>query len=77
MVNIETLVYAVLFLLGAGLILGLLFYLINYIATQFPDSNPLFFKAARILLVVFAVLILIGLILDLMGHPIIAWRTRP
>ncbi|HUD10804.1 MAG TPA: hypothetical protein VMS08_00215 [Candidatus Saccharimonadia bacterium] len=70
MFTIESVVWAVLFLLGAGLIFGLLMYLINYVCGQFPVMEP-FAKAARIVLVVMAVLVLIGFILSLMGHPIV------
>lgn len=75
MIAIETLVWVFLFLLGCGAIGGLLFYLVTYLEREFP-GYPLFFKAARILLVVMAVLVLVFLILDLMGHPIVVWR-RP
>lgn len=73
MIDLRTIVYLFLFLLGCGAVFGLLFYLVHYIEREFP-SNPLFFKAARIFLVVAAVLVLIGVILDFMGFGIIRWR---
>lgn len=71
MISIETVVKLVLYLLGAGIIFGLLLYLINYVSSQFPGMEP-FAKVARIVLVVMAVLILIGVVLNFMGHPVIA-----
>lgn len=78
MITIESVVWLFLFLLGCGLVFGLLYYLVGYIESQFPDM-PLLYKACRILLVVLAVLLLISVILDLMGHPVIVWRqgARP
>lgn len=73
MISITTVVYAFLFLLGCAAVFGLLWWLVTYCEKEFPNV-PLFFKAARIFLVLGAVLVLIGLILDMMGHPIIAWR---
>ena len=73
MIAIETVVYLFLFLLAAGAVFGLLFYLVKYCEAEFP-SFPLFFKAARILLVIGAVLVLISIILDFAGHPLIIWR---
>ncbi len=77
MVNIETVVYVVMFLIGAGFIFGLLWFALNFV--QSKVSNPgmgIFFDAARVVLVLGAVFVLIGMILDFMGHPLIAWR-RP
>lgn len=76
MISIETVVWLFLFLLGCGLIFGLLLYLVRYCEREFADY-PMFFKAARIFLVFMAVLVLIGVILDLMGHPIVRWRSTP
>lgn len=73
MISLSTLVYLVLFLLGAALILGLLHYLVSYCEAEI-GGNPLIYKAARIALVVLAVLLLIGVILDFMGQPIVRWR---
>ncbi len=69
-VSIETVVTFVLYLLGCGLIFALLFYLINYVEGNFPDV-AMFAKFARIGLVILAVLVLIGVILAFMGHPIV------
>ena len=74
MFSIENVVWAVIYLLGCGLIFALLFFLINYVAKQFPGIEP-FAKFARILLVVLMVLVLIGFVLSMMGHPILRWHT--
>lgn len=76
MFSIETVIMVVLFLLGCGAIFGLLLFLINYCEKEFPIVAP-FARFARIFLMIAVVLILIGLILDMMGHPIIAWRPHP
>lgn len=73
MFSIESVVMFVLYLLGAGLIFGLLNYLIDYVCNNFPTAAP-FAKVAKIGLMVFAVLILIGVILSFMGHPIVNIR---
>ncbi len=70
MFSIESIVHLVLYLLGAGLIFGLLMYLIDYVSSQFPTMGP-FAKFAKIALIVLAVLVLIGVILSFMGHPIV------
>jgi len=73
MIPIETVVWTFLFLLGCGAIFGLLFYLAQYLEQEFP-GYPIFFKAVRVFLVLGAVFVLICLILDFLGHPIIVWR---
>lgn len=73
MITIETVVAVVLFLIGAAFIFALLFFAINYCEKQFPTELP-FYKFARIFLVLAAVFVMIGLILQLMGHPIIVWQ---
>lgn len=70
MFSIESIVHLVLYLLGAGLIFALLMYLINYVSTEFPTMGP-FAKFAKIALVILAVLVLIGVVLSFMGHPIV------
>lgn len=73
MFSIESVVMFVLYLLGCGLIFALLLYLINYVAGQFPGVEP-FAKFARIGLVILAVLVLIGVVLSFMGHPIVVFK---
>lgn len=74
MIGIDTLVMTFLFLLGCGAIFALLWYLVTYLEKEFPA--PLFWKIARVILVVGAVLVLICVLLDLMGHPVVVWRAR-
>lgn len=73
MISIESIVMVVLYLLGAGLIFGLLNYLIDYVVTNFPTAAP-FGKFAKIALMILAVLMLISVILSFMGHPVVAIR---
>ena len=70
MFSIETVVRFIVYILGVGIIFGLLHGLICYVETKFPTTEP-FIKFAHIALAIFGVLILIGIILSAMGHPII------
>lgn len=70
MVSIAGIVAVVLYLLGAGLIFGLLNYLIDYVIANFPTAAP-FGKFAKIALMILAVLVLISVILSFMGHPVV------
>ena len=69
MITLSALVYVVVYLIVAGLILWLLHWLIGYVGLPEP-----FAKIARVILAVVAVLIAIGVLLDLIGHPIIVMR---
>jgi hypothetical protein len=72
MIDLSSIVHVVLYLLGAGAVFGLLFFLIDYIARRFPgEPMAMFANVAKILLVVLAVLVLIGIIISLMGGPTI------
>jgi uncharacterized membrane protein YGL010W len=73
MMSIESVVRFTLYLLGCGLIFALLLYLVNYVSGQFPAAEP-FAKFARIGLVIMAVLVLIGVVLSFMGHPLVTFR---
>jgi hypothetical protein len=78
MISIETVVYVFFFLLGCGAIFALLYYLVTYCEREFPGAPSLVWKALRILLVIGAVLVLIGIILHLMGHPLVTFGpARP
>lgn len=70
MISIEQVVWFVLYLLGAGLIFGLLLFLIGYVSDNFPVMAP-FAKFAKIGLMILAVLVLISVILSFMGHPLV------
>ena len=72
-VSIESVVWFVLFILGAGAIFGLLMWVIGYCEREFPSIQP-FGKFARIALVIGAVLVLIFIILGFMGHPILVLK---
>ena len=79
MIDLQSVIYIVVYLLIAGAVFGLLLFLINYIATQFPsEPMALFAKVARIILVVLAVLVLIGFLASLMsGSPLFYWHDAP
>jgi hypothetical protein len=59
---------AVIWLIIVGLIFGLLWWLIGYCAIPEP-----FNKVARVVLAIFAVLILINALLTVVGHGFIRW----
>ena len=68
MITVAELVRAVVMIVVLGLIVWLLYYLINYISPPEP-----FKKVAMVVLLVFAVLICIGVLLSLAGTPLIVW----
>ena len=71
-ISLRAVVMAVLYLLGAAAVFGLLFYAVNYCEKEFPNAG-LFFKVIRIGLVVAACFVLIFMILAFMGHPVITF----
>ena len=68
MIGINTLIQAVVYLICGGLIVWLLHWLIGQCGIPEP-----FNKVARIILAVFAVLVVISVLLGLMGHPVVRW----
>jgi len=66
MLSLESLVMFVIYLIVAGLIFGLLIWLIDFCGTPEP-----FRRIARVVLAIFAVLVVIGALLSLVGHPLI------
>ncbi len=68
MVTIHDLVRAVVLIIVAGLIFGLLYWLIRYV--ELPEP---FAKVAKIVLMVFGVLVLICILLSLVGYPLVVW----
>lgn len=68
MIGIDTLVYVIVYLLIAGIICWLLYWLIGFINPPEP-----FKKVATVILAVAAVLVVIGILLSLVGHPLIRW----
>lgn len=79
MIDLQQVVFVVLYLLGAAAVFGLLFFLIGYVERSFPgEAMTLFAKVARIFLVILAVLVLIGVILQFLGGPtLFRWGTHP
>lgn len=67
MISISAAVGIIVYLLIAGVIFGLLLFLINYVSGQFPSMAP-FAGIARIILMVLAVLVLIGFLLSLISE---------
>lgn len=67
MITLSALVQVILFIIIAGVIFWLLWWLVNYIGLPEP-----FAKVARVVLAVAAVFVLIALLMSLAGHPIIA-----
>lgn len=68
MINIGTLIGFIVTLIVVGLIFWLLHWLIGYCGIPEP-----FNKIARIVLAIFAVLVVISALLSLIGHPIVRW----
>lgn len=69
-VSISWIVSAIVFLLLGGAVLGLVWFLIGYAEKQF-GGPPLFYSVVRFVFVFLVVLLLIGLLLHLMGSPIV------
>lgn len=68
--NIATLIWFVVYAIGAGAIVGLLWFLITYVEGQFPGF-PMFWKVVRCVFVVIVVIVLCFVILAFMGQPVI------
>jgi len=66
--SVESAVQTLVYLIVAGLIFWLLWWLVGYCALPEP-----FNKVARVLLAVMAVLVIIGALLGFAGHPVIRW----
>ena len=66
MITLTALVMAVVYLIVAGLIFYLTWWLIGYIGLPAP-----FDKVARAIIAIFAVLVIIGVLLSLIGHPLV------
>jgi heme A synthase len=62
MISLSTIVMLIIYLIVAGLIFWLLWWLVNYIAPPEP-----FRKIANVVLAIFAVLIIIGILMSLLG----------
>ena len=68
MITLSSLVQTILFIIIAGLVFSLLFWLISYIGLPEP-----FAKLARVVLAVAAVFICIAILMGLAGHPVVVW----
>lgn len=64
----QAMVHTLLWLIVIGMIFGLLWWLIDYCGLPAP-----FNKECKVVLAIFAVLILINALLGLVDHQIIAW----
>ncbi len=71
--SLETVVEVVIFLIVVSLVFGLLFWLTRYIEGEWPTTAPSM-KIIRVILVILAVLVLIGMLLSFAGHPILVLR---
>ena len=64
----EAVIQSLLYVIIVGVCFGLLWWLVSYIALPAP-----FDKVARVILAVAAVIILIGVLLGMAGHPVVKW----
>jgi hypothetical protein len=79
MIDLQYVVTVVLYLLVAGAVFGLLLFLIDYVARQFPsEPMSLFAKFARVALIVIAVVVLIFVLISMVnGGPVFRWGPPP
>lgn len=72
MIDLTAVVWVVVYLIIAGAVFGLLFWLTYFIESQFPSPPMVMFgKVARVVLVVLAVLVLIGILVSMIsGTPL-------
>ena len=68
MISVQGVVHTLVLLICAGLIFGLLAWLLDYVKPPEP-----FYKVGKIVLAVAGVLVLIGLLLSLAGYPVLVW----
>jgi hypothetical protein len=68
-ISFEFLIYDAVSLIVTGLIFWLLWWLLTYCKVPEP-----FNKVARVLLVILAVLVVVNVLLDLVGMPLVRWR---
>jgi hypothetical protein len=65
----NSLIHGLIFLLIAGVVLGILYWLIQ----SAPFLNALFKQVLGWLVILFGALILINVLLGLVGHPLVNW----
>ncbi len=68
MISGEAVISLLLYLVCIGMVFWLLYWLVNYVGLPEP-----FNKVARVILAVSAVVVLIGILMSLAGHPIVRW----
>jgi heme A synthase len=66
-ISLGELVHVIVYLIVIGLVIWLLFWLIDYIAPPEP-----FHKIANVILVIVGVLLVIGVLMSLIGHPLVS-----
>lgn len=66
-ISLGGVVQVIVFLIVAACVFGLLFWLLNYIGGKVPAESKPFIDIARVVLVVLAVLVLIGMLLSFAG----------
>ena len=69
MIDASLLIHAVVYLI----VLGLVFWLLHWLLGQIAIPEP-FNKVARVVLAVAAVLVVIGVLMSLIGQPLVRWR---
>lgn len=73
--NIDTVVAIFIALLVVGSIFGVMFGILWYIETKYPSAGP-WLNIIRIVLVVLGGLVIIFMLLDFAGHPVINFNSR-
>jgi hypothetical protein len=69
MISVEVAVALVIHLVIVGVIFGLLFFLLRFVAGKWAMAKP-FTDVGEVILIILAVLVLIGILLNLAGHPV-------
>jgi hypothetical protein len=72
--SLAGIVQTVLFMLVAAAVIGLLWWLIGYVQASFGGPE-IIYKVIRVLLVIMLVVALIGLLLSLVGEPLVRITT--
>lgn len=73
--SIDTVVAIFIALLVVGAIFGVMFAILWYIGTKYPSAGP-WLDVIRIVLVVLGGLVIIFMLLDFSGHPVIHFHNQ-